>query len=323
MHVFALEGSKQFGQRMSNEMGIQISNHEERSFDDGEAFVAPAVNVRGKDVFVIQSLYGDEKQSINEKLMRLVIMCGAAHDASAARVTAVCPYLGYGRQDRKTSSRAPITTKYIAQILESVHVDRLLTVDAHNRAAIQNAFDCPVDLLEAAPLFISDIAKKFSGRKLTILSPDPGGLERVTHLSYRLNAFNVNASVGCMYKTHVGNEIAGHGLMGIIEGRDVIVVDDMIAGGRTVREAEELVRDEGGRVISVYATHGLFVGNARNNLNSHSIPRIVVTDTADRYKNIEELSKRVEVISTCRLIGEAIKRIHENKSVSDLIGQVP
>src|SRR5512144_1688636 len=147
--LFALEASRPFGEAVSRALGTPLSAHEARTFEDGEHKTRPLVNVRGRDVYVVQSLYGDAAQTVNDKLVRLLFFIGALRDASAARVTAVVPYLAYARKDRKSKSRDPVTTRYVAELFEAVGVDRIVTLDVHNLAAYQNAFRCRADHLEA------------------------------------------------------------------------------------------------------------------------------------------------------------------------------
>ena len=176
--LFALESSRDFGERVAKHAGIRLSEHEERSFDDGEHKARPLVNVRGRDAYVIQSLYSDDRQSVNDKLCRLLFFIGALKDAAAARVTAVVPYLCYARKDRKTQTRDPVTTRYIAALFEAVGTDRIVTLDGHNLVAFQNAFRCGTDHLEARKLFVNYFVQQMREEELIVLSPDVGGMKR-------------------------------------------------------------------------------------------------------------------------------------------------
>ncbi|MCK5621595.1 MAG: ribose-phosphate pyrophosphokinase, partial [Alphaproteobacteria bacterium] len=175
--LFALGASRAFGERVAERLGIALGQHEERDFEDGEHKARPLENVRGRDVFVVHSLYGDTIQSVNDKLVRLLFFIGALKDASAAEVTAVVPYLGYARKDRKTKSRDPVTTRYIAALLEAVETDRVVTIDVHNLAAFQNAFRCRTDHLEATGLFVEHFLPLI-GNGAAVVSPDAGGVKR-------------------------------------------------------------------------------------------------------------------------------------------------
>jgi ribose-phosphate pyrophosphokinase len=178
MKIFALNATKAFGEQVAANLKMKLSEHEEYSFEDGECYCASLENVRGKDVFVVQSVYDDNEESVHSKLMKTFIFLGALRDASVKRVTVVLPYIG-GRQDRKTASRAPITTKYIARLFKAMWVDRILALDVHNPTAIQNAYAIPTDLLEAKNLFATKVAEMMRAREereVVIVSPDSGGL---------------------------------------------------------------------------------------------------------------------------------------------------
>jgi N-terminal domain of ribose phosphate pyrophosphokinase len=182
LSIFALGASRDFGERVSACLGIPLSALEEREFEDGEHKARPLVSVRGKDVFVIQSLYGDSRQSVNDKLCRLLFFLGALRDASAASVTAVAPYLCYARKDRKSKSRDPVTTRYVAALLEAVGADRVVTMDVHNLAAFQNAFRIHTDHLEAKNLFVEYfvplVRPLIQQAEVVVVSPDAGGVKR-------------------------------------------------------------------------------------------------------------------------------------------------
>ena len=169
-------------------LGIALADHEEREFEDGEHKSRPLTNVRGRDVYVLQSLYGDAKQSVNDKLCRLLFFIGALKDASAARVTAVVPYLGYARKDRRSKARDPVTTRYVAMLFEAVGTDCVLTLDVHNLAAYQNAFRCRTEHLEANPLFIAHLLPLLRDAQVSVVSPDAGGIKRADAFRQRLSA---------------------------------------------------------------------------------------------------------------------------------------
>src|SRR3712207_1643547 len=180
MQVFALDASRAFGDAVAAALGVPLAAHEERAFEDGEHKARPLVSVRGADVYVIQGLHGGPEQSPNDKLCRLLFFLGALRDASAARVTAVVPYLAYARKDRRTQPRDPVTTRYVAALFEAVGVDRVVTIDVHNLAAFENAFRCPTDHLEARGLFIEHFAPllRYDDEEVVVLSPDAGGMKR-------------------------------------------------------------------------------------------------------------------------------------------------
>ena len=348
LKVFALRNDQQFGQQVVEKLsqkksfnGIRLSEHEEYAFEDGECYIAPRAgirdNVRGCDVFVIASMYSDEKETVNDKIMKTLILIGALRDASAARITLVAPYYPYARQDRKTTSRAPITTKYLAGLFMRMWsdmvptIDRLLALDVHNPTAIQNAYSIPVDLLEANRLFANFIIKSVADwnidpRTITIMSPDAGGLGRARKFRKILSdKFKVELGIACLDKIHQGFEIRGYGIMGDVRGKNVLIYDDMISSART---ASECVRacfpvDERGnwanQVLGICAPHGLFVGKANENLADKRLPLVVIGDTIRPFRLNKDVLGKVRIINTTELFAEAIIRIHQNDSISDLL----
>src|SRR3990172_12607831 len=178
LKLFALNHSHEFGQRVATSMGVTLGKHEEREFEDGEHKARPRENVRGTDAFVIHSLYSDEEKSVNDKLIRLLFFLGALKDAGASRTTAVIPYLCYARKDRKTKSRDPLSSRYVAGLLESVRVDCVVTLDVHNLSAYQNAFRCHTEHLEAKKLFIEHFTPLVKHEEVVVVSPDTGGIKR-------------------------------------------------------------------------------------------------------------------------------------------------
>jgi ribose-phosphate pyrophosphokinase len=326
--LFALNGSREFGEKVANSLGIPLSKHKERCFDDGECYVASEENVRNADVYVIQSIYSDDQESVNDKLVKLLTFIGSLHDASARSVTAVMPYTPYARQDRKTASRAPITTKYLSWIFEAVSTQRILTIDAHNPGAFQNAFDEHFDNLEANGLFAkfanNQLRSKFSN-DLVVMSPDEGGLKRArkfrTHLEKLLGE---KVGLCVMDKTHDGDEIKGHGLLELdnkVAGRRVLIVDDMISSGKTILECIETVKNYGAACVeAVFATHALFVGKANQYLDSDFLHNIVVTDTIKPFRiTNDNVLEKITVVTTHDLFAEAIRRTQIGESISGLI----
>lgn len=353
LKVFALKNDQQFGQQIVERLsqkkhfnGIQLSEHEEYDFEDGECYICPRPgireNVRGCDVFVVASMYSDEKESVNDKIVKTLILCGSLRDASAARITLVAPYYPYARQDRKTTSRAPITTKYLAGMFMRTYsdliptFDRILTLDVHNPTAIQNAYCIPCDLLEANRLFADYTVKlvdewQIDPRSLSVLSPDAGGLGRARKFRKILSdKFQQEVGIACLDKIHQGFEIRGYDIMGDVRGKNVIIYDDMISSARTVSEcvracfpldekSEPVFAKSAKQVLGVCATHGLFVGKANENLADARLPLVVIGDTVRPFRLNQDVMKKVQVINTTELFAEAIARIHQNDSISDLL----
>ncbi len=319
--IFAIEASHEYGERVSRSLGIALSAHEERSFEDGEHKIRSLVNVRNRDVFVIQSLYGDAQQSVNDKLVRLLIFIGALKDASAARVTAVIPYLAYARKDRRTQSRDPVTTRYLAQLLESVGTDRVVSLDVHNLAAFENAYRCRIDHLEARELFVRYFAPWLRNDELTVVSPDVGGFKRADAfreaLSRRLGR---PLGLAFMEKRRQRGLVSGETLVGDVAGRTVIIIDDLISTGGTILRALKACYAEGAAHVCAAASHGLFVGNAAALVAEPGLGKLVITDSVTPFRlPLELVSRKVEILDSARLFAEAIARIHSGESVSELL----
>jgi ribose-phosphate pyrophosphokinase len=318
--IFGMNASRSFAIQVAQHLDMELSAHTEECFADGECFVHSDVNVRGLDVFIIQSLYSSPNENVAEKFVKLLFFIGALKDASARRITAIIPYFGFSRQDRKVASRAPIATKYVAELLEGVQTDRILTLDIHNLAALQNAFRVPTDNLEAKNLLADWTAENIKEpEKLVVLSPDSGGMGRAKRFRNAL-VERLNLDVGLAYldKTHSGKVIQATTIVGNVKDRDVVVVDDMISSGATTGEAHKIVIANGGRLWAVLATHGLFVGKVNENLVP--LNRIVVTDSIESGRVGPDLQKKLTMLSTTRLFAQAIRRIHEEGgSISDLL----
>lgn len=322
LKIFALNSTKEFGEQISNQLEVSLSKHEEFFFQDKEPYCASLENVRGCDVFVVQSLYSDEFESVSDKVMKMFVMAGSLKDASAKRITFICPYLSFSRQDRKTHSRAPITTKIFAMLMESVNVNRLLTLDNHSPTAIQNAYRLNVDLLESKNLMSHWASLNVPHDNLVVLSPDSGGLSRADRFKSKLSKHLVKEHIGiaCMHKTHEGNNIQGHGIMGDVVGKSVLIYDDIISSGKTILECVKAVKSHGAKEAFVFAAHGLYVGSANEYLDNDFLKVIVTTDTIKPFRLYNEnINKKLVIINTTGLFAEAIRRIHKNESISDLI----
>ena len=227
--LFALGATREFSTRVANRLSLLLGEMEERSFEDGEHKSRPLVNVRDRDVFVIQSLYSDAEQSVNDKLVRLLFFIGALHDASARRITAVIPYLAYARKDRKTQTRDPVTSRYMAQIIEAVGTDRILTLDVHNLAAYQNAFRIHADHLEALPLFVAHFAAVLADEeRISVISPDIGGAKRADRFRIALQArLGREIAFGFMEKARARGRMTAGQVYGGVAGRGARTVDGL------------------------------------------------------------------------------------------------
>jgi ribose-phosphate pyrophosphokinase len=277
-------------------------------FPDGETLVKVEEDVRGKDVFIVQPTC----PPVNDNLMELLIFIDCLRRASAKRITAVIPYYGYARQDRKSEGRTPITAKVVANMLTSAGVNRVLTMNLH-ADQIQGFFDIPVDHLTAAPV----LAKHFMDRKLqniVLLSPDVGNMKFGSEFASR-----IGGELAVIYKKRVsGDSTVAVNIVGSVKGKNVMMFDDMITTAGTVCEAAKLARQHGAAGIYVAATHAVFAGPAIERLAEADFNEIVVTDTIPERPEIRERLKNLTVLSVAHLVGEAIRRIHEHRSVSAL-----
>lgn len=319
--LFALDASRGFGEQVAHQLGVSLAAHEEREFDDGEHKARPLVNVRGKDVFVIHSLYGDQRHSSNDKLCRLLFFIGALKDAAAERVTAIVPYLAYARKDRKSKARDPVTTRYVAAMFEAVGADAVLTMDVHNLAAFQNAFRCRTDHLEANNLFVNHFVPLLRDEDAVVVSPDAGGIKRAEHFRTSL-ARRLGKPVGAAFaeKHRSQDEVTGEMLVGQVRDRHAIIIDDMIATGTTIVRTARACREHGAAAVSAAASHGLFTGNANSVLAEDALQRIVVTDTVPPLRLPEgPVRSRLTVLDSTMLFAQAIRAMHGGGSITELL----
>jgi ribose-phosphate pyrophosphokinase len=309
LRLFTGRANPQLAQGISRYLGIEMGHIEVSDFSDGEIFVQIQENIRGHDVFLVQSTC----HPVNQHLMELLIMADACRRASAARITAVMPYFGYGRQDRKDRPRVPITAKLVADLITAAGVNRVLAVDLH-AGQLQGYFNIPVDHLFAAPVLV-EYFQHHAYQDLTIVAPDAGGVERARAFAKRLD---VSLCIIDKRRDSDKKNVAKvmH-IIGDVVGRDVLIVDDMVDTAGTLVEATEALMHEGARRVFAGATHAVLSGQAMQRLMASSLQELVVTDTIPlRHK--ERCWEHVRVLSVAHLLGEAIKRIHCDESVSSL-----
>jgi ribose-phosphate pyrophosphokinase len=320
--LFALDASRQLGLAVSAALGHPLAAHEEREFEDGEHKARSLISVRGADVYVLHSLYGDADQSVNDKLLRLVFFIGALRDASAARITAIVPYLAYARKDRRSQPRDPVTTRYVAQLLEAVGTDRVVTLDVHNPAAFQNAFRCGTEHLEANELFVGHLVARLGDHAVVVVSPDAGGIKRAEALRRRL-ADRLRRPVGAAFaeKHRSGGVVSGEAFVGDVEGKAAIIVDDLISAGATLARAAQACAARGAREIHALATHAVFAPAVSETLGGSAIDYVVVTDTIAPWRTLgASLEDKLVRLSTAALWAQAIRRLHEDGSIAELAG---
>jgi len=319
--LFTLNASRAFGERISQELGIPLSEHEEREFEDGEHKSRPLVNVRGRDVFVVQSLYADAEQSVNDKLCRLLFFIGALRDASAGCVTAVVPYLCYARKDRKSQPRDPITIRYVASLFEAVGTNRVLTLDVHNLAAFQNAFRCHTDHLEAKSLFVRYFAPLVRNEEVVVVSPDVGGIKRAEQFRQALaNATGKTVSSAFMEKYRSQGVLSGETIVGEVKDKVALIIDDLISTGGTILRTASACRQLGAKHVYAAASHGVFVGAANEVLANAALDKVIVTNTIPPFRlNPETARSKLEILDAAPFFAAAITRIHTGGSIVALL----
>ena len=304
--LFSLTGNQPIAEKISKAAGIPLGKASSRQFSDGEIQINIEESVRGVDVYIIQST----SYPVNDHLWELLIMVDACVRASANSVTVVMPYFGYARQDRTAAPREPITAKLVANMLVKAGVSRVVTLDLH-AVQVQGFFDIPVDNLFTVPLFADYYARKgLIGDDVVIVSPKNSGIKRARSL-----AESLNTPIAIIdYAQDDADREEGY-IIGDVEGKKAILIDDMLNTGRTFSEAAEIVKKNGATEIYAVASHGLFAGNATQLLDAAPIQEILVTDSVD---SIEQLPKNIKFLSASELIADAIIRIHERRPVSPL-----
>lgn len=318
--VFALAPSEALGRAMAEDGDLEIAPHELRRFEDGEHKIRPLVSVRGRDVYVLCSLYGDAAETVHDRLCRLLFFTGCVRDAGAARVTVVAPYLCYARKDRRTNPRDPVTTRYVAQLIEAAGADRIVTIDVHNRAAYESAFRIGCEHLEANSLFV-ERCRALGDRGLAIVSPDPGGFHRAEALRDALErAGGQTVELAMLGKHRQAGVVRTEAFVGDVEGRVAVIVDDMIVTGTTLVRAAEACRKRGAVAVHAMATHGLFTPAAEGVLATPSIDRVVVTDTVSPERvDPGACRAKLSIASIAPLVARAIRTLHDERSVTQMM----
>jgi ribose-phosphate pyrophosphokinase len=308
MKLMCGNANRPLAKAIADYLDAPLSDVEIERFADGELFVRIDENMRGQDVFIIQPT----SEPANDHLMELLICMDARARARANRITAVIPYFGYARQDRKTGGRTPITAKLVANLVAEAGAHRVLTIDLH-AGQIQGFFDIPTDNLFATPVIEDDIRKHYDVEDLLIVSPDVGGVVRARSLAGRLGA---DIAIVDKRRPKAG-ESEVMNIIGDVEGRRCIIFDDIIDSGGTLCNAAAALKDQGAKEVSAYITHGVLSGKAVERISGSVLKELVVTDSIDVTAKVKA-SKNIRSLSVAPLLGEAIRRIANDESVSKL-----
>ncbi|WP_439140003.1 ribose-phosphate diphosphokinase [Roseicyclus sp.] len=309
MLFFTLQGAEGLGQRIAALGGWGVAPHEERDFDMGEHKGRPLVDPRGHDVFVLAALQGGNAASCNDRLIRAMFFCAACRDLGAARVSLIAPYLPYGRKDRRTKEHDPISARYVAQAIEAMGCDQIVTVAAHNIAAFENAFRIPTLHLTTEALFAALIAADDRGAPCVVMAPDPGGIKRAQLLYEALQAIGMeDVGFAMMEKRRSAGVVSGTLFAGDVAGARVYILDDMICGGGTIARAAQAARKHGAVAVHAMATHGFFTPQAIIRLAQDDGPdTLTVTDSAGPFiRPMPEL----RVVGLAPMLAAAIARLH-------------
>jgi ribose-phosphate pyrophosphokinase len=307
--VFAGNANPELAQRVAENLDLPLGQATVTRFSDGETYVEILENVRGRDVFIIQPT----SHPCNDNLMELMVMADALRRASAGRITAVIPYYGYSRQDRRVrSARVPITAKVVANMLQGVGFDRVLTIDLHAEQ-VQGFFDIPVDNIYASPIQLGDIWRQ-ADKNLTIVSPDVGGVVRARAMAKRLDDVDLAIIDKRRPKANVAEVMH---IIGEVKDRSCVIIDDIVDTAGTLCKAAEALKKHGASKVIAYATHAVLSGKAIENINGSEIDEVVVTDSIPLSASAKACS-RIRVLSVAGMLAETIRRIHTDESVSSL-----
>ena len=308
MKLVAGNSNRGLAEAIATALNLPLTEASIRRFSDMEVFVEIHENVRGEDVFIIQST----SFPANDNLMELLVCLDALKRASARRITAVMPYFGYARQDRKPGPRTPISAKLVADLITVAGANRVLTMDLH-AGQIQGFFDIPVDNLYGAPVIVKHIEENFYGDDLMIISPDVGGVVRARAIAKRLDA---DLAIVDKRRERAGvSEVMN--VIGDVGGRRCIMVDDIVDSAGTLCNAARRLKDEGAASVMAYVTHGVLSGGAASRVASSTLERLVVTDSIQMTEAVR-VAENIQVLSIAELMGEAMRRISDESSVSSL-----
>jgi ribose-phosphate pyrophosphokinase len=308
--LFTLAGTEDYAKRLATQLVTPLSPIEERNFEDGEHKIRPLVPVEGADAYVIHGLHGDGTQSANDKLCRLLFLIGTLKDHGATRVTAVLPYLCYARKDRRTQPYDPLTSRYVAALFEAVGTDRVIAVEVHNVAAFENAFHCVTRHIETAELFAEHFAPLARRGKIVAVSPDAGGVKRVEQFRRALERKSAQAIENAFVeKYRARGVVTGGALVGAVEGKTAIILDDLISTGNTLLRAAKACRAAGAAHVLGAAAHGLFTSGASELFASADFDGLVIADTVPIPETLPAPDRnRLTVLDSTGLVAGAIGR---------------
>ncbi len=308
MKLLTGNSNKNLSQKISKFLKTKLVHSSIKKFSDGEIYIEINENIRGNSIFLIQSI----SSPANDNLMELLLCIDALKRSSAKNITAVIPYFGYARQDRKVAPRTSISAKLVSNLITKAGADRVVTVDLH-AGQIQGFFDIPVDNLFSTPIFSRHIKRNVKGKNLICVSPDVGGVERTRALARKLDL-----SIAIIDKRRpTPGKSQVMNVVGNVKNKTCIITDDIIDSGGTIVNAADALINRGAKEVHVYITHGVLSGEATEKIKKSKIKNLVITDTIDNSGKLKK-AKNIEVLSICNLLGEAIKRISNSTSVSDL-----
>lgn len=311
LKIFSGRSNPDLACEVCNYLGLPLGGAKIDKFPDGEKVIRIEDDVRGRDCFVVQSTCNP----VDENLMELLIYLDCLKRASARRITAVIPYFGYARQDRKDEGRVPITAKLVANLITSAGADRILAIDLHAHQ-LQGFFDIPVDHL-SGELVLAKYFRDLKIQNLTVVSPDVGNMKIASRY-----ATNLGGDLAIVYKKRItGSKVKAQVIIGDVKDRNILMCDDIIATAGTVCSAAKMVKEQGSKKIIVGATHGVITPEAVERLSQAPIEEIVITNTIPLNENTKKIEK-IKVLSVAAMLGEAIKRIHRNESVSSLFSNI-
>ena len=308
MKILTGNSNKNLTHKISKYLKNKLVNSSIRKFSDGEIYIEINENIRGNSIFIIQSV----SSPANDNLMELLLCIDALKRSSAKNITAVIPYFGYARQDRKVVPRTSISAKLVSNLITNSGADRVVTLDLHS-GQIQGFFDIPVDNLFATPIFARHIKRKIKTKNMICVAPDVGGTARARALGKMLN---VGLAIVDKRRPAPGKSVVMN-VIGNVKGKTCIIVDDIIDSGGTIVNAAKILKQRGARDVHVYVSHGVLSGDAVEKIRKSQIKNLVITDTIDNSQKVKK-AKNIEILTISNLVGEAIKRISNSTSVSDL-----